>query len=119
MVHILLINFRKASDSTVDNGCISSMTYSESKLSIFWAGMEFLVNVHCLFGSLSSVSMLLCRFFSDFSTSFATNLILLCIVFRYFLKLEVEFLADESVLLPPHNVQCTLIFLESSLTTLK
>ena len=105
MVHILLINLRKAGDFTVDNGCISSMTCSESKLCIFWAGMEFLVNVHCLFGSLSSVSMLLRRFFSDFSTSLATNFTFLCFVFRCFLKLEVEFLADEGVLLPPHNVQ--------------
>ena len=103
---MLLINLRKLSDSTVDKGCISSIIYSESKLRIFCAGMEFLANtsgnVHCLFGSLSSVS-LLHRLFSvsGLSASFATNTTFLCIAVKCFLKLEVVFLAEESVLPPP------------------
>ena len=63
---MLLIKLRKPGDSTVDKGCISSIIYSESKLRIFCAGMEFLDNtsgnVHCLFGSLSSVLLLRCLF---------------------------------------------------------
>ena len=120
------MSFRKAGDSTVDKGCMSSIMYSESKLLIFVTEMGFLFNtagkVHCLFGSLSlswsSVS-LLCFLFSGCSTSLATIAAFLCTVLKCFLKLEVVFLAYERVLFPLYKVQRTFKFLSFSLSRTK
>ena len=120
-------SFLKAGDSTVDKGRMSSITYSTSKLCSLLAGMECLFNtagkVHCFFGSpllqsLQSVPFL--HFlFSGFSTSFATNFVFLCMPFKCFLRFEVVFLADDSVLFPTHRVQRTLKFFTSPLMRTK
>ena len=68
--------------------------------------------MHCLFGSsvLQSLSVSLLHFlFSGFSASFATNSVFLGTLFKCFMRFEVVFLSDNSVLFPAYRVQRTQI----------
>ena len=76
------INFRNAADSTVDNGNMSSITYSEGRFRSLVDGTPVPTKVHCFFGQLVLLGSESSGFFRfplafDRGTSFSTKTVCL------------------------------------------